>query len=260
MSLQLQVFPRPTKKDCLILDLTDNCLKHRLEPQDLGKALGRRVIDGETVLESIKREEGEKRERALSGFPLVRRLKDQRSTDLTIDIKARLDWQEHDDGTFVLEIGQEKHRILMVPSAALEGSYEVWAELAPTSVRQSWLADTPLGWAQEYAERQARLLASHEHNVVLVDRHAGRLRLPVEPWGKQAGLSQAVRHSQLGEPHPRRGLRHPGPRVRRTRQGTKAAPGRESGTDSIQEKEREGRGMSTISSRYTFVNEPRKEQ
>ncbi len=176
----------PTKKDCLILDLTDNCLKQRLEPQDLGKALGKRVIDGETVLESIKREEEEKRERASSGSLLVRRLKDQRSTDLTIDIKARLDWQEHDDGTFVLEIGWEKHRILMVTSAALEGSYDVWAQLAPTFVRQRWLADAPLEWAQEYAEWQARLLASHEHNVVLVDRHAGRLRLLVEPWGKQA--------------------------------------------------------------------------
>ncbi len=176
----------PAKKDCLILDLTDNCLKHRLEPQDLGKALGRRVIDGETVMESIKREEEEKRECASSGSPLIRRLKDQRSTDLAIDIKARLDWQEHDDGTFVLEIGQEKHRILLVPSAVLEGSYEVWAELAPTFIQQRWLAHTPLGWAQEYAERQARLLASHENNVVLVDRHAGWRSLPVDSGGKQA--------------------------------------------------------------------------
>ncbi len=176
----------PTKKDCLILDLTDNCLKHRLEPQDLGKALGRRVIDGETVMESIQREEEEKRERASLGSPLIRKLKDHRSTDLTINLKARLDWQEHDDGTFVLEIGQEKHRILLVPSAVVEGSYEVWAELAHTFVRQHWLAHTPLGWAQEYAERQARLLASHEHNVVLVDRHAGWRSMPVDPWGKQA--------------------------------------------------------------------------
>jgi type I site-specific restriction endonuclease len=176
----------PAKKDCLILDLTDNCLRHRLEPQDLGKALGRRVIDGETVMESIKREEEEKR--ASSGSPRIRRLKDQRSADLAINLKARLDWQEHDDGTFELEIGQENHRILLVPSAAVESSYEVWAQLAPTFVRQRWLANTPLGWAQEYAERQARLLASHEHNVVLVDRHAGWRSLPVDPWGKQAAF------------------------------------------------------------------------
>ncbi len=33
----------PTKQDCLILDPTDNCLKHRLEPQTLQKALGKAV-------------------------------------------------------------------------------------------------------------------------------------------------------------------------------------------------------------------------
>ena len=83
-------------------------------------------------------------------------------------------------------IGQDKHRILMVPSAAWDGSYEVWAQLAPGFARQRWLADAPLGWTQEYAERQARRLSSHEHKVVLVDRHAGWRSLPVDPYGKQA--------------------------------------------------------------------------
>src|SRR5712692_566311 len=32
----------PVKRDCLILDLTDNCFKHRLEPQNLSKVLGKR--------------------------------------------------------------------------------------------------------------------------------------------------------------------------------------------------------------------------
>src|SRR5207249_8781159 len=82
----------PTKRDCVILDLTDNCLKHRLEPQNLSKALGKRIVDGETVLETIKREEEEKRERRASGTQMVRRLKDTRTTDLTINLKARLDW------------------------------------------------------------------------------------------------------------------------------------------------------------------------
>ncbi len=178
----------PTKKDCLILDLTDNCLKHRLEPQHLGKVLGKQMKDGETVLESIQREAQEKREREASGTQMIRRLKQKRTADLTINLKARLDWQEHDDGTFELVIGQDKHRILLVPSAALDGSYEVWAELAPTFARQRWLADAPLGWAQEHAERQARLLASNEHKVVLVDRHAGWRSLPVDPFGKQAAF------------------------------------------------------------------------
>ena len=178
----------PTKKDCLILDLTDNCLKHRLEPQHLGKVLGKQMKDGETVLESIQREAQEKREREASGMQMIRRLKEKRTADLTINLKARLNWQEHDDGTFELVIGQDKHRILLVPSAALEGSYEVWAELAPTFARQRWLADAPLGWAQEHAERQARLLASDKNKVVLVDRNAGWRSLAVDPFGKQAAF------------------------------------------------------------------------
>ena len=178
----------PTKKDCLILDLTDNCLKHRLEPQHLGKVLGKQMKDGESVLESIQREAQEKREREASGMQMIRRLKEKRTADLTINLKARLDWQEHDDGTFELVIGQDKHRILLVPSSALEGSYEVWAELAPTFARQRWLADAPLGWAQEHAERQARLLASDENKVVLVDRNAGWRSLAVDPFGKQAAF------------------------------------------------------------------------
>lgn len=52
----------PVKRDCLILDLTDNCLKHRLEPQHMGKVLGKRMENGETVLETIQREAEEKRD------------------------------------------------------------------------------------------------------------------------------------------------------------------------------------------------------
>ena len=178
----------PVKRDCVILDLTDNCLKHRLEPQNLSKALGRRIVDGETVLETIKREEEEKRERRASGTQMVRRLKDTRTTDLTINLKARLDWQELDDGTFLLEIGQDKHRIFIIPKATGDESYDVWAELAPAFSRQRWLTGALLGWAQEYAERQARLLASNAHKVVLVDRHAGWRSLPVDPFGKQAAF------------------------------------------------------------------------
>src|SRR6266699_2416350 len=105
----------PTKKDCLILDLTDNCLKHRLEPQHLGKVLGKQMKDGETVLESIQREAQEKREREASGMQMIGRLKQKRTADLTINLKARLDWQEHADRPFELVIGQDNNPILLVP-------------------------------------------------------------------------------------------------------------------------------------------------
>jgi hypothetical protein len=124
--------------------------------------------------------------------PLERRWSEggseKRTTDLTINLKARLDCRELDDGTFVLEIGQDKHLIFIIPKATGDESYDVWAELAPAFARQCWLTSTPLGWAQEYAERQARRLSSDEHKVVLVDRHARWRNLPVDPCGKQAAF------------------------------------------------------------------------
>jgi superfamily II DNA or RNA helicase len=178
----------PTKRDCIVLDLTDNCLKHRLAPQNLNKALGKDLRDGESVLETVKREADEEatHTRPAAENPLVRRLKDTRTTDLAIDIKARLDWQEQANGTYLLEVEPCKHRILLVPSRSGEGSYAVWAELAPTFTRQRWLADAPLGWAQEHAERQARLLQAGEKKLVLVDRTATWRSLPVDPQSKQA--------------------------------------------------------------------------
>jgi superfamily II DNA/RNA helicase len=178
----------PTKRECVILDLTDNCLKHRLVPQNLSKVLGKDLRDGASVLETIRREaeEEEKHTRSASANPLVRRLKDTRATDLAINIKARLDWQELANGVFLLEIEPRKHRILLIPSCSGDGSYGVWAELAPTFTRQRWQASAPLGWAQEHAERQARLLQSGEKKLVLVDRTASWRSLPVDPQSKQA--------------------------------------------------------------------------
>ncbi len=178
----------PTKRDCIVLDLTDNCLKHRLEPQNLSKALGKDLPDGASVLETIRREaeEEETRTRSASANLLVRRLKDTRAQDLAIDIKARLNWQEQANGVFLLEVEPYKHRILLIPSCSGDGSYAVWAELAPTFTRQRWLASAPLGWAQEHAERQARLLQASEKKRVLVDRTAAWRSLPVDPQSKQA--------------------------------------------------------------------------
>jgi hypothetical protein len=110
------------------------------------------VIDGESVLETIQREAQEKCARRASGTQLIRRLKQTRAADLTVNFKVRLDWQEHDDSTCELVIGQDKHRIL------------------------------------------------------LVDRHAGWRSLSVDPFSKQARLSQALRQRRLGDAHLRRGL------------------------------------------------------
>src|SRR6266700_1846179 len=45
----------PGKQDCIILDITDNRLKHRLEPQTLGSALNTTLVDGVSVKEALQR-------------------------------------------------------------------------------------------------------------------------------------------------------------------------------------------------------------
>jgi superfamily II DNA or RNA helicase len=164
----------PTKKDALILDATDNCLNHRLEPQTLAKVIGVQLEDGESVTEAKEREEKEAREKR------ERQTKVKRSQDITIDVLTRLDWKEKDAGMYVLEVGPQKHRIALVPCSGEEnqdmwgnpGYYDVWARLAPMYDAQLWAQDVPLDWAQGLAERKARMLLSDAKNIALVDRNA----------------------------------------------------------------------------------------
>jgi len=168
----------PGKQNCVVLDITDNCLKHRLEPQNLRKVLGKPLRDEETILEALAREEEEIGKK--TDEPIVRKLKQTRDQDITLDILAKLDWQLKDNGMFVLEVGKEKHRLALVPSDSEEdknlwggvGYYSVWARLAPLFEPQCWMQSAPLDWAQQLAEKKARMLLSDAKNVTLVDKNA----------------------------------------------------------------------------------------
>lgn len=187
----------PGKSDCVILDVTDNCLKHRLEPLTLSKALGKGLKDGESITESTQREKDEQehaagdkadeaRERTISVM--------KRIHDLPINILARMEWQRRANGSYLLEVGEGKHRILLVPSQETEGYYAVWARLAPDFTSQQWLKDSPLPWAQQHAEIKARLLQADERKRVLVDSHA--------PWrARPASEKQRFVLRRYGIPH-----------------------------------------------------------
>lgn len=158
----------PGKQDCVILDLTDNCLKHRLEPQNLSKALGKKLLDGETIEDALAREEREFSEREKQ----IRKLKDTRVKDVHVDLMQKLTWTPRPDGKFVLVVGLEKHRIALVPSEEFDGYYRVVAKLAPLYQAQYWTEAMPLDWAQQQAEKRARLLLADAKAVKLVDRTA----------------------------------------------------------------------------------------
>ena len=177
----------PGKQDCIILDITDNCLKHSLEPKKLSSALGINLADGESVKEASQRiqhtddeEDHEKRQRTL--------IVSKRTQDLAVNILARLEWRRQKDGSYLLILDQLKHRIALVPSEERAGYYEVWAKLAPSFTRQRWLEPMPLDWAQQYAEGQARILLADPAKKVLVDRTAPWREQPFDPTSKQAQL------------------------------------------------------------------------
>src|SRR6266702_4062049 len=165
----------PGKQDCIILDITDNCLKHRLEPQSLRKILGKHLNDEESLLEALARE---KEEIGLkTSVHQERKLKEQRNKDIELSLLVKLDWQLKPDGKFILEIGKEKHRIALVPDEYGE-FYSVWARLAPYYEPQLWLENAPLDWCQNFAEKRARLLLSDAKNVKLIDRTASWRNYP----------------------------------------------------------------------------------
>lgn len=167
----------PGKDDAVILDVTDNCLRHRLEPLTLSKALDTDLKDGESVRESKSREEREKRERTVKVT--------KRTQDLHIDLLSRMDWKQNvHTGIYELVVGASRHRIKLVPSETTFGCYSVRAELAPDFEEQEWLREAPLLDAQMHAEIKAKLLQSSDAKLRLVDANA--------PWRAQPASSKQL--------------------------------------------------------------------
>jgi superfamily II DNA or RNA helicase len=175
----------PGKKLAVLLDITDNSLKHRIAPQSFKHAIHAQALPDETLLEALEREENEKDEKIASEKrALIRRLNDRRDRDIAIDLLALPEWQENDKGMFVMEVGLERHRIALVPCKGDTGFYDVWARLAPDFEAQKWLGGYAIDWAMQYAEKKAHLLLEGE--IGLIDRNAPWRSKPFDPNSKQA--------------------------------------------------------------------------
>jgi superfamily II DNA or RNA helicase len=93
----------PGKLDCIILDITDNTLKHRLEPLTLGKALEQDLRNGESILEAKARadEDDDKAAARDRRPPCVPR----REQDVEITLFRQMNWQKMLNGSYSLEVG-----------------------------------------------------------------------------------------------------------------------------------------------------------
>ncbi len=163
----------PDKKYATFLDITDNCLKHRIVPQNFRQAIGTHVKEDESLLEAVEREENEKAENeAQKKRAFIRKLNERRKEDKQVDLFGLPEWEERDSGMFVLTVGVQKHRIAIIPSKDNPGLYGVYARLAPSFEAQRWLAAQPLDWCQQFAEKKARMLTESSSNIKLVDKNA----------------------------------------------------------------------------------------
>jgi superfamily II DNA or RNA helicase len=163
----------PGKLCALILDITDNSLRLRLTPIKFTTAVGIQAKNGETLLDALDREEDEKAEKvAGEKRALIRKLNETRNTDKEIDLFALPEWQQKENGMFVMEIGLEKHRIAIVPckSMGFAQLYEVWARLAPGFSGQKWLSAQTLDWCLQFAEKRARQMIEAPQATKLLDR------------------------------------------------------------------------------------------
>jgi superfamily II DNA or RNA helicase len=165
----------PGKRDCIVLDITDNCLKHRLQPVTLSKVLSKALRESESVLEAKVREEEEREKGPFLGEheQQERRAKvTKRAQDLLINLLAPMDWKRRASGAYWLEVGERRHKITLIPLEEMEGYYTVKAALAPDYKWQTWLDHAPLEWAQQHAEIKAKLLQGDERKLILVDSNA----------------------------------------------------------------------------------------
>lgn len=186
-SLYVQMIGRGSRlaegKDCfIILDITDNCLKHRLTPHNLNKALNLKLQDGETIEEAEEREKEEKEKEAQ-----VRRLKDKRKEDLVIDLLEKFDWQKREsDGAYIMTFGRAKHKIALRPERDTWNlwdipEYSVWASLAPEYQIQKWsTVNMPLTEALQYAEVRVLKMQEDPKSKTLFDMNAGWRDKPVD--------------------------------------------------------------------------------
>lgn len=210
----------PGKKDCLIIDITDNSFRLRLTPQNFKTVVGKLKPD-ETLLQAIEREDRETSEReATEKRALIRRLNERRDKDQTIDLFGLPEWQERDGGLFVMEVGLLKHRIAIAPCKGGSGwmqLYDVWARLAPSFEAQKWLDGYTLEACAQYAEKRARQLMDDPGAARLVDKNAPWRDKPIDPdsgqvkmlkwykipWGEGTGIQTKGQASDAIDAHKR---------------------------------------------------------
>ena len=160
----------PGKLECIIFDVTDNCLIHSLEPLSLEDALDMPITDGQTALDADK--EYQKKNNSTPEED-----KDKPSTSIedgntdgeivTHDVQfTPVPWKRLSNGAYEAKI--KHHRVALWPAGG--GQYHVGVILKDHALGKPQghiiKRSMPLGWAQAMAEQTARLLQNGKANLV----------------------------------------------------------------------------------------------
>ncbi len=183
----------PGKEFFIVLDITDNCLKHRLTPHNLNKALNLRLKDNETIEEAEEREQREAEEEREKEAQ-IRRLKDKRKADLVVDLLQKFDWKlRASDGAYILEFGHG-HRMALKPEQDKWNpwdvpQYSVWARLAGAADIQKWSSvNLPLIEALQFAEARVLKIQDNPKVISLYDKNAPWLKEPPTDAQRQMAI------------------------------------------------------------------------
>lgn len=184
----------PGKQDCLVLDITDNCIKHR-PPMTVRAALKTAIDDGKSLLETVLRADAADEVEQAHRARQPRRLHaDFRPRDMELDLLGRRFWRSQTDGTHRLHLGP--HIIRLVPLEREPGNYTILVRLHPDPREQCWLKSAPLDLAREYAEKQAHLLVSGPKKRILVDMQAQWRNLPASSRQLNALRTLLIPHTR----------------------------------------------------------------
>jgi superfamily II DNA/RNA helicase len=129
------------KKEFLVVDITDNSSKHRLEALNLEMAVGVDIEENENLKEALTRKEQEEEEERIKR---ERKLKVNRYKDEVIPLVGgqNIVWDVNEAGYVTAVFGREKHRIALIPAKNNGELFGVAGALAPNYERK-WL-DTNL--------------------------------------------------------------------------------------------------------------------
>lgn len=173
----------PGKVAATILDITDNCIRLRLSPQNLRKAIGLTIQKHETALDAIIREKKVRKQEEKEA--LIAKLTAKRVKDLQVNMFETLEWQELSNGNYMIEVTSDKHKIALLPLKSNPDLFEVWARLAPVFKPQKWMGAQELEHAQEWAEKRVSALHNDPTLLWRMDKESSWRELPIDPNGKQ---------------------------------------------------------------------------